>query len=52
MSFSFVRGDALHDPLHVVTAIINPQRWRSRVKLYERFALHVNYHPLKRVACE
>ena len=41
MSFSFVRGDALHDPLHVVTAIINPQRWRSRVKLYERFALHM-----------
>ena len=28
-------------PLHVVTAIANPARWRSRLKLYEAFERHM-----------
>src|SRR6185437_2489146 len=33
--------DAVDAPLHVVTAIFNPARFKSRWKLYHRFAQHV-----------
>lgn len=33
--------DAVDSPLHVVTAIFNPVRYKSRWKLYHRFAQHV-----------
>lgn len=37
----FQRPDKIAAPLHVVTTIFNPQRWRSRWALYEKFAKHV-----------
>lgn len=36
----FQRPDKVHDPLYVITPIYNPQRWRTRWKLYEDFAKH------------
>jgi hypothetical protein len=36
-----VRADRLHDPLHVVTALFNPSRYRIRWELYKKFAAMV-----------
>lgn len=40
----FQRPDKLHAPLHVITMVTNPIRFRSRWKLYEDFAKHVEDH--------
>ncbi len=37
----FQRPDKLHHPLYVVTPVFNSQRFRSRWRLYEDFARHV-----------
>lgn len=39
----FSRPDRIHDPLYVVTMVSNPVRFRSRWKLYEDFARHVEH---------
>jgi hypothetical protein len=37
----YVVPDPINEPLYVVTPVFNPLRWKSRYKLYERFAKHV-----------
>lgn len=37
----FARPDKIHDPLYVVAPVINAARFRTRWKLYEDFAKHV-----------
>lgn len=40
-SYNFTRPDKVQDPLYVVTPIFNPQRFRSRWKLYKDFEKYV-----------
>lgn len=52
MKTLFQRPDRLHYPLYVVTTVFNSPRFRSRLKLYEDFALHVERHGGKLVTVE
>lgn len=36
----YVVPDSIHKPLHVITMLSNPLRWKARWKNYERFAQH------------
>lgn len=37
----FSRPDQIEDPLHVITTVFNPSRYRNRWKLYQDFALRM-----------
>ena len=52
MKSLFQRPDRLHYPLYVVTTVFNSPRFRSRLKLYQDFALHVERHGGKLITVE